>query len=89
MNCIFDDSEVLALILFQLRDYCLSFMDTGACAIQTNQITLVCTSYEASLFEQGRCSDIILIQPTNFDGNHEYYTYKSISIVIYKVSLPK
>lgn len=82
IDCIFNDLDP---ILLQLKDYCLSFMTTGTCVVQINQISLVCTPLEVAYFEYNRCSDIELIQPSNFDGNHVYYKYKDIDIVIYKL----
>jgi len=72
-------------ILIQLRDYCLSFLVTGMCNIQRDQISVVCSPVEASYFELARCPEIELVQPSVWDGNHIYYTYKGIDIVFYIV----
>ncbi len=87
MTCNFNDETKVPSIEFQLMEYCLSLVPTGFCNTQSNQVSLTCTPGGAALFRTMRCIDIKFIpgNPPGFDGNFEYYDYKGVQIVIYKL----
>lgn len=83
MACNFDSTLGTPSIEEQLKDYCLSLVDTGMCAVQEDQIMFTTTEDQAQIFYDLRCSDI---EYSSSVGAFDYYFYDDVLIVVSKLS---
>lgn len=85
MACTFYNSDSEFSIESQVKDYVLSVIESGECAVQVNQVTCLCSPDQARLFRDNRCSDIEIVISNFPTGNRDFYEYETVTIIIYKV----